>query len=95
MTPVADSLRPRLRARRVRAGLHATLTFVDPLRLAGVALFVAVWQTATLALPPVILPTPMPTSRLKYASTFQDSRQVSMDSRDPAADALSCRVTAV
>lgn len=38
--------------------MHAAWTLADPLRLAGVVVFVLVWQAATWALPPIILPTP-------------------------------------
>ncbi|MCW6509290.1 ABC transporter permease [Lichenifustis flavocetrariae] len=58
MTPVADSLRPRLRSHRLRAGLRSAWIALDPLRLFGVVLFVGVWQLCTLMLPPIILPTP-------------------------------------
>lgn len=35
------------------------LAILDPLRLAGVVLFVLVWQVLTLSLPAIILPTPL------------------------------------
>lgn len=59
MTPIADSLRPRPRADRIRAGLRSACLAADPLRLAGVVLFIGLWQLCTLALPPIILPTPL------------------------------------
>ncbi len=58
MTPVADSLRPRLRSHRFRTGLRSAWLALDPLRLFGVALLVGLWQLCTLALPPIIMPTP-------------------------------------
>lgn len=39
--------------------LRTALAILDPLRIAGVVLFVAVWQALTLGLPPIILPTPL------------------------------------
>ena len=58
MTPVADSLRPRRPPSRLRAGASTAALALDPLRLAGVALFLGAWQAATAVLPPIILPTP-------------------------------------
>jgi ABC-type nitrate/sulfonate/bicarbonate transport system permease component len=51
MTPAAPA--------RVLARLKPALARLDPLRLAGVVLLVAFWQLLTLALPPIILPTPL------------------------------------
>ena len=67
MTPVAESLRPPPRSRRVRAGLRSAWLLLDPLRLAGVVLFVGLWQACTLALPPIILPTPLGVAGRVYA----------------------------
>jgi len=39
--------------------LRTALAVLDPLRIAGVVLFIAVWQMLTLGLPPIILPTPL------------------------------------
>jgi ABC-type nitrate/sulfonate/bicarbonate transport system permease component len=58
MTPVADSLRPRRPTARWRTGARSAWIALDPLRLVGVVLFVAIWQGATAVLPPIILPTP-------------------------------------
>ncbi len=58
VTPLADSLRPRRPWERLRAGASSAALALDPLRLAGVALFLGAWQAATFALPPIILPTP-------------------------------------
>lgn len=44
---------------RVRSNVRHAVTVVDPWRIGGVALFVAFWQLMTLALPPIILPTPL------------------------------------
>lgn len=41
------------------AHLKRALAILDPLRLAGVVLFVLVWQVLTLGLPAIILPTPL------------------------------------
>jgi ABC-type nitrate/sulfonate/bicarbonate transport system permease component len=38
--------------------LKTTLAFLDPLRIVGVILFIAIWQLLTLRLPAIILPTP-------------------------------------
>ncbi len=59
MTSVADGLRT---ARAFGLGPNRLSTIwaaLDPLRLVGVTLFVGVWQAATVALPPIILPTPL------------------------------------
>ena len=40
-------------------GIQSAWLAADPLRLAGVALFIGFWQLFTLALPPIILPTPL------------------------------------
>ncbi|RYB06755.1 ABC transporter permease [Lichenibacterium ramalinae] len=58
MTPVADSLRPGRAPDRLGSRTRALARAVDPLRLAGVAIGVAVWQGLTMLLPPIILPTP-------------------------------------
>jgi ABC-type nitrate/sulfonate/bicarbonate transport system permease component len=42
----------------MRAALRKGLAAVDPMRLAGVALFVGLWFAACRVLPPIILPTP-------------------------------------
>jgi ABC-type nitrate/sulfonate/bicarbonate transport system permease component len=44
---------------RARSNVRHVVTVVDPWRIAGVALFVGFWQLMTLALPPIILPTPL------------------------------------
>lgn len=58
MTSVAESLKSRRPAGQWRAGVRSVWTALDPLRLVGIVLFVAIWQAATAALPPIILPTP-------------------------------------
>jgi ABC-type nitrate/sulfonate/bicarbonate transport system permease component len=57
--PAVEALEERSTPRRARSGLRVLLAALDPMRLAGAALFVAVWQAMTYALPPVILPTPL------------------------------------
>jgi ABC-type nitrate/sulfonate/bicarbonate transport system permease component len=57
--PAVEALEERSTPRRARSGLRVLLAALDPMRLAGAALFVAMWQAMTYALPPVILPTPL------------------------------------
>lgn len=76
MTPIADSLRRRPKSHRIRAGLRSAWLAADPLRLAGVALFIGFWQLCTLALPPIILPTPLGVVSRLYAD-FWSAPQLS------------------
>jgi ABC-type nitrate/sulfonate/bicarbonate transport system permease component len=57
--PAVEALEERSTPRRARSGVRVLLAALDPMRLAGAALFVAMWQAMTYALPPVILPTPL------------------------------------
>jgi ABC-type nitrate/sulfonate/bicarbonate transport system permease component len=57
--PAVEALQERSTPRRARSGVRVLLAALDPMRLAGAALFVAMWQAMTYALPPVILPTPL------------------------------------
>jgi ABC-type nitrate/sulfonate/bicarbonate transport system permease component len=57
--PAVEALEERSTPRRARSGQRVFLAALDPMRLAGAALFVAMWQAMTYALPPVILPTPL------------------------------------
>jgi ABC-type nitrate/sulfonate/bicarbonate transport system permease component len=43
----------------LRSNVRHAVTAVDPWRIGGVALFIGFWQLMTLALPPIILPTPL------------------------------------
>lgn len=44
---------------RFRSNLNKLLGAIDPMRVVGATLFVAAWQAATWALPPILLPTPL------------------------------------
>ena len=57
--PTVAALQARGAAKRRRSWLAVLLAAIDPMRLAGAALFVAIWQAITYVLPPVILPTPL------------------------------------
>jgi len=57
--PAVEALEERSAPRRARSGLRVLLAATDPMRLSGAALFVAMWQSMTYALPLVILPTPL------------------------------------
>jgi ABC-type nitrate/sulfonate/bicarbonate transport system permease component len=43
----------------LRSNLNKFVGAIDPMRVVGAALFVAAWQAATWALPPILLPTPL------------------------------------
>jgi ABC-type nitrate/sulfonate/bicarbonate transport system permease component len=59
MTSVGNEYRARHAGDRLRLRFKTMLAAVDPMRIAGVVLFVAMWQLATYLLPPIILPTPL------------------------------------
>lgn len=58
MTLVAPDVLPRP-SPSLLSRARILLAILDPLRLAGVVLFVLVWQVLTLGLPAIILPTPL------------------------------------
>jgi ABC-type nitrate/sulfonate/bicarbonate transport system permease component len=59
MTSVGNELQAQHTTRRLRLRFKTVLAAFDPMRIAGVVLFVAIWQLATCLLPPIILPTPL------------------------------------
>ena len=67
MTRSVDGWQPGSSTRPWRALLKTGWSTIDPLRIAGVALFVGAWQAATAFLPPIILPTPMGVASRVYA----------------------------
>jgi ABC-type nitrate/sulfonate/bicarbonate transport system permease component len=54
-----EAVPARSRPRRRHSRLKVLFGAIDPMRLGGAALFVAIWQAITYMLPPVILPTPL------------------------------------
>ncbi|MDQ0474207.1 ABC transporter permease [Labrys wisconsinensis] len=59
---MTSAVRPEMRSApraTLLSRLRTALAVLDPLRIAGVVLFIAVWQMLTLGLPPIILPTPL------------------------------------
>jgi ABC-type nitrate/sulfonate/bicarbonate transport system permease component len=59
MTSVGNELQAQHTTARLRLRFKTVLAAFDPMRIAGVVLFVAIWQLATYLLPPIILPTPL------------------------------------
>jgi ABC-type nitrate/sulfonate/bicarbonate transport system permease component len=59
MTSVGNEYRARRATGRLRLRFKTVLAAVDPMRIAGMVLFVTIWQLATYLLPPIILPTPL------------------------------------
>ncbi|MGH7037778.1 MAG: ABC transporter permease [Stellaceae bacterium] len=66
--PIAGT--PAQAARRRSLPLRAAVAAVDPLRLVGMALLVALWQLSALALPPALLPGPWPVVQRMAADFF-------------------------
>jgi ABC-type nitrate/sulfonate/bicarbonate transport system permease component len=59
MTPAGEALQARGATGLVGPRFRSLLAALDPMRIAGVVLFVAIWHFTTYVLPPIILPTPL------------------------------------
>jgi ABC-type nitrate/sulfonate/bicarbonate transport system permease component len=59
MTPAREALPARGAMGLPGPRFKSLLAVLDPMRIAGVVLFVAIWHVTTYVLPPIILPTPL------------------------------------
>jgi ABC-type nitrate/sulfonate/bicarbonate transport system permease component len=75
----------RVYAPRITLGskLRMAVAMVDPLRLAGLCVFVLVWQAVSMMLPSIILPPPLSVAR-RLATDFLDAPSLSYYGLDQA-----------